>query len=84
MRQLQRRPSATQSARRIVVATNLPIGNPIPVGVNPQTVAVNPSTNLVYVANAGAASISVIDGASNTVVDLCGQWPTFGGGAAGF
>ena len=29
--------------------------------------AVNPSTNRIYVANAGSDSVSVIDGASNTV-----------------
>jgi YVTN family beta-propeller protein len=38
-----------------------------PLGNNPVGVAVNPFTGRVYVTNAFAASLSVIDGASNTV-----------------
>lgn len=40
----------------------------IPVGTDPQGVAVNPLTNRIYVANHGSNDVSVIDGATNTVV----------------
>ncbi|MBI4382197.1 MAG: thrombospondin type 3 repeat-containing protein [candidate division NC10 bacterium] len=40
----------------------------VPVGSNPQDVAVNPITNRIYVANSGSNNVSVIDGATNTVV----------------
>jgi YVTN family beta-propeller protein len=40
----------------------------IPVGANPLGVAVNATTNKIYVANNGDNNISVIDGASNSVV----------------
>ena len=58
-------------------ATNTEIdtdGNPangmtrIPVGDRPHLVAVNTITNRIYVANWGSGYVSVIDGASNTVV----------------
>jgi YVTN family beta-propeller protein len=39
----------------------------VPVGSQPWAIAVNPTTNLVYVANASSASVSVIDGTTNTV-----------------
>src|ERR1700722_10885869 len=35
-------------------------------GTNPRSVAVNPVTNKIYVANQNSASVTVIDGASNT------------------
>ena len=44
-----------------VVATPL-------VGSNPVAIAVNPVTNMAYVANEGSNSVSVIDGATNAVV----------------
>jgi YVTN family beta-propeller protein len=47
-----------------VIAT-IPIGWG---GRDPEGVAVNPSTNLIYVANEGSDNVSVIDGASNAVV----------------
>jgi uncharacterized repeat protein (TIGR01451 family) len=40
----------------------------IAVGARPDGVAVNPITDRVYVANNGGSSVSVIDGATNTVV----------------
>ena len=40
----------------------------IKVGLYPQGIAVNPSTNRIYVANFGEGTVSVIDGASNTVL----------------
>jgi YVTN family beta-propeller protein len=58
-------------------ATNTEIdtdGNPengttrIPVGDRPQYVAMNSTTNRIYVANWGSSDVSVIDGATNTVV----------------
>jgi YVTN family beta-propeller protein len=41
--------------------TNIGVGN------SPVAVVVNPVTNLIYVANSGSNSVSVIDGSSNTV-----------------
>jgi len=40
----------------------------IPVGFYPVGTAVNPQTNRIYIANAGNDSVSVLDGASNTVI----------------
>jgi len=40
----------------------------IPVGTNPVGVAVNETTNNIYVANSGNNNINVIDGTSNSVV----------------
>ena len=37
-------------------------------GSEPEGVAVNPTTNRIYVANYDSNNVSVIDGASNTVV----------------
>src|SRR5438552_1275181 len=44
----------------------------IAVGSAPWGVAVNPTTNRVYVANFNAGSVSVIDGGSNSVVATTG------------
>src|SRR3989442_1937775 len=41
---------------------------PIPVGNNPEGVAVNPNTNRIYVANSADNNVSVIDGSTNTVI----------------
>jgi len=49
-------------AAQSVVAT-------IPVGSAPSLVAVDRSTNLIYVTNAGDNTVSVIDGATNAVID---------------
>ena len=63
-------------------ATNTEIdtdGNPangithIPVGFAPHLVAVNPTTNRIYVANWGSDNVSVIDGATNTEIDTDGN-----------
>ena len=43
------------------------IGSPITVGADPYGVAVNPTTNRVYVANMAARTVSVIDGASGGI-----------------
>lgn len=40
----------------------------IPVGSNPVTVTVNPVTNRVYVVNQGSFNVSVIDGATQSVI----------------
>jgi len=40
----------------------------VPVGASPKAVAINPKTNLIYVANFGGSSISVIDGNTNGLV----------------
>jgi DNA-binding beta-propeller fold protein YncE len=48
----------------------------LPVGTNPQKVAINPVTGTVYVANAGSYSISVVNGLTHTVSLLAlGAWP---------
>jgi len=52
--------NATVSAQTVIAT--------IPVGSNPQDVAVNPITNRIYAANSGSNNVSVIDGATNTVV----------------
>jgi YVTN family beta-propeller protein len=44
------------------------LGSPIPVGGNPTGVAVNPSTNRVYVANFSSQSVTVIDATTDTVI----------------
>ena len=52
----------------IDTATNTVVGLPIPVGSDPQTLAVTPDGTKVYVANFGASKVSVIKTATNTVV----------------
>ena len=55
------------------------LGDPIPVGANPMSVAVNPVTDRVYVGNQNGGSVSVIDGATNKTIGLpipVGQGPT--------
>ena len=44
----------------------------IPVGTNPQGVAVNEATNKIYVANYNSNSVSIIDGVTNTVETTIG------------
>ncbi len=41
----------------------------VPVGIEPRGVGVNVSTNRIYVCNNGGFAVSVIDGASDTVVE---------------
>lgn len=48
----------------------------IPVGSSPQGVAVNPTTNHIYVTNVANDSVSVIDGTSSTVVATIHLTPT--------
>src|SRR3954454_21961679 len=47
----------------VVVAT-------VPVGNTPVAVAVNPVNNKIYVANADSSSVTVIDGADNSTVNI--------------
>jgi DNA-binding beta-propeller fold protein YncE len=56
-----------------------PAQKPIAVGGNPYSAAVNPATNRVYVSNAGALGVTVIDGASDAILDtaLAGVLSTF-------
>lgn len=42
----------------------------LPAGTNPYSVAVNPATNKIYVANEGNSSVTVIDGATNTTTAI--------------
>ena len=48
--------------------TNLVPPSNVTVGTLPYAVAVNPNTNMVYVANSGSNTVSVINGTTNTVV----------------
>jgi YVTN family beta-propeller protein len=50
-------------------APTLPASGPviIPVGSSPGAVAVNPTTDTIYVANNGSNTVSMIDGATDTV-----------------
>jgi YVTN family beta-propeller protein len=48
-------------------ATNTVVAT-VPVGYDPEDVAVNPATNRIYTANYDTGNVSVIDGATNTVV----------------
>ena len=52
---------ASPAGGPLVIAT-------IPVGKNPAAVGVNPTTNRIYVANRFSDTVSVIDGASNSVI----------------
>ena len=49
----------------------------IPVGISPYGVAINPSTNTIYVANFDSNTVSVINGTTNTVTAtiLVGTYP---------
>jgi len=47
----------------------------IPVGTNPQAIAVNPNTGKVYVANAGSGTVSVLSGSSVTATITVGSNP---------
>lgn len=51
----------------IDTATNTVIGSPITVGVEPQSIAVDPTGTNAYVVNSADGTISVIDTATNTV-----------------
>jgi len=57
----------------LVVAAHVPaavryrVTRTIPVGANPQGVAVDPAARTVYVANQGGGTVSVIDAATGTV-----------------
>jgi prepilin-type N-terminal cleavage/methylation domain-containing protein len=44
------------------------VGAGIPVGSSPIDVAINPKTNRVYVTNSGSNTVSVIDGATDTIL----------------
>jgi YVTN family beta-propeller protein len=52
----------------IDTATNMVAGTPIPVGSQPNGVAVTPDGKHAYVANVSSANVSVIDTATNKVV----------------
>ena len=51
---------ATSNAGLVVTAS-------VPVGNGPQSIAVNPSTNTIYVSSYGTSTVSVINGLTNTV-----------------
>lgn len=49
----------------------------IPVGDAPSDIAVNPNTDLIYVANRNSSTVSVIDGSLDTVIATIALTPTF-------
>lgn len=55
------------SGARPEAATSTGLLGSIAVGTNPAAVGVDSATNTLYVANAGSATVSVIDGATNVV-----------------
>ncbi len=59
--------SGSNDVSVIDIATNTVVAT-VPVGTNPQGVAVNPAGTRVYVANFGSNNVSVINTATNTVV----------------
>lgn len=65
-------PATPGTVRVIDTATNTVVGAPIPVGANPEGVAVNPAGTRIYTGNfgnaVGAGTVSVIDATTNTVV----------------
>src|SRR2546426_3336845 len=69
---------STVMATPLVYACNL-VAATVQVGMYPEGVAVNENTNLIYVANGGSNTVSVISAATNTVmatipvpVGICG------------
>ncbi|MFJ5803077.1 IPT/TIG domain-containing protein [Streptomyces decoyicus] len=58
---------AANTVTMIDTATNMVVGAPIPVGAQPNFVAIAPNGN-AYVANIGSNSVTVINTISNTVV----------------
>ncbi|MGH8980839.1 MAG: YncE family protein, partial [Acidimicrobiales bacterium] len=44
------------------------VPSPVTVGTSPYGVAMDATTDTVYIANTGSSSVSVIDGATNTVI----------------
>ena len=52
----------------INTATNLVVGSPIAVGINPNGVAITPNGAFAYVTNYADGTVSVIDTATNSVV----------------
>ena len=57
------------SAQPVLTKADSLISLVITVGKNPPSVAVNPKTNRIYVANYGDNTVSVIDGKTNSVVN---------------
>ena len=52
----------------IAASAALPVIATIPVGTHPGAIGVNVSTGRVYVGNIGDGTVSVIDGATSTVI----------------
>jgi len=57
-----------QNAVLVIDGSSDVVSSTIPVGLYPQDIAVNPTTNYLYVANRDSNSVSVIDGLSDSVV----------------
>ena len=59
----------TSYPHKALTQTGFEVIAEIPVGVEPVGVAVNTTTNMIYVTNYQDNSVSVIDGVTNTVID---------------
>lgn len=56
--------SAADGTLRVIDAADNRVLSTVPVGLEPEGVAVHPSTGLVYVANSGEGTVSVVEGGS--------------------
>jgi YVTN family beta-propeller protein len=57
-----------QDADRVLVLAGDRTQSSIPVGKQPNSIAIDPGINRIYVVNVGSGNVSVIDGSSNRVV----------------
>jgi YVTN family beta-propeller protein len=64
------------SVTTLSLAPVLVFGATVPAGTAPYSVAVNPVTNKIYVANYSSQNVTVIDGATNaTTTVMAGSYP---------
>jgi len=64
----QRLYAVDQDADRVLVLDKTGTQSSIPVGKQPNAIAIDPDIDRIYVVNAGSGSVSVIDGRSDRVV----------------
>lgn len=60
---------AIRPVTAIEVVTTINLGPESGSGLGPESVGVNPTTNLIYVANSDSGNVSVIDGKTNEVIN---------------
>lgn len=61
--------SMTKDVVHVIDASSNTVDTTVPVGMHPLGIAVNSFTNKMYVTNFESDTVSVIDGATNTVID---------------